>query len=135
MREEVVLYDLVRGDYPKHKGGSFRSKQIFRCYVCTAITNEVFVNGWWGEGTCTLCPHAAVEWHHHIIDYMQAFGRAHPNTGTLIRACTKLAADNIAGKPDKLDVSPVKYVCVYAARELVGKWDILETLRAEHMKG
>lgn len=131
MHEGVVLYDLSTGNYPRAKGSSFRTKQIFRCYVCTATTNEVFVNGWWGEGVCTLCPHAAQVWHHRLIEYLQAFGRAHPLTGRLIRKCTTLAVHNIVGKPDTLDISPVEYVCVYRAHELAGKWDILEQLRRE----
>jgi len=52
----------------------------FKCKVCTAQTKE--------DG---VCAHEDADWHKEIVDCINKRSRAHPETGRLIRAATKLA--------------------------------------------
>lgn len=69
---ETKLYDLRNRDYPNKRGDSFRSLQVFECWVCGALSNEVVMGGWPGYGVRVICPNACECWHHALEDSIKA---------------------------------------------------------------
>lgn len=67
---EIQIYDLEKKDYPKEKGLVIRSKQVFRCHMCLALTNKVTVSYAWMAGYQAFagpyCWHYGEAWHQEI---------------------------------------------------------------------
>ncbi|GEM_PF-1655422 len=66
MSGKVKLYDLRERNYPHKRGDRFRSLQVFECWVCGALSNEVVMGGWPGYGVRVICPSACECWHHEL---------------------------------------------------------------------
>src|SRR3989344_6026162 len=41
LMDGVILFDIREHNYPNRRGDSFRSVQVFECWVCVAVTNFV----------------------------------------------------------------------------------------------
>ena len=67
------LYDLRKRDYPNKRGNHFRSLQVFECWVCGALSNEVVMGGWPGYGIRCICPSATECWHHDLENKINLF--------------------------------------------------------------
>ncbi len=72
MSNKIKLYDLRNRDYPNKRGDVFRSLQVFECYVCGALSNEVVMGGWPGYGVRVICPQSSECWHHALEDKINA---------------------------------------------------------------
>jgi len=79
-RKEIVLYDLRKRNYPNKRGDSFRSLQVFECWVCGVLTNEVVMGGSHGYGVRVICPQSAECWHHELELKVNLLRQPHPKT-------------------------------------------------------
>ncbi len=78
MTQAVKLFDITDEDRP-HKGGDeFRSVQVFKCWVCGALTNKVFLGGGPSWGMRQVCPNAAACWHHELEVKLVWLAKPHP---------------------------------------------------------
>ena len=80
MPETVKLYDLTKSDYPNQRGDSFRSIQVFVCWVCDALSNKVIMGGHPGYGVRAKCPNSAQCWHHEFEEKMLLLREPHPKS-------------------------------------------------------
>lgn len=76
MSSKVTLYDLRQRTYPNKRGDIFRSVQVFECWVCGALSNEVVMGGWPGYGVRVICPQSSECWHHEMEDKIKALDEA-----------------------------------------------------------
>lgn len=76
---EVKLYDIRKRDYPNKRGDSFRSLQVFKCWVCGALTNQVIMGGYLGYGVRAICPQSDQCWHHELEEKIRWLNNPHPN--------------------------------------------------------
>ncbi|RJQ37511.1 hypothetical protein C4552_00545 [Candidatus Parcubacteria bacterium] len=76
----AVLFDLREHAYPSRRGDSFRSLQVFECWVCRAQTNRVVMGGWPGLGVRAPCPNAIECWHHELESTINWSRRPHPES-------------------------------------------------------
>lgn len=72
------LYDLHERNYPNQRGDSFRSLQVFECWVCNGVTNRVVMGGSPGYGVRAPCPNGSECWHHEIEEKIKWSHRPHP---------------------------------------------------------
>lgn len=109
MAEQVKLYDIRRRDYPNQRGDSFRSLQVFECWVCGSVTNRVVMGGYPGYGVRAICPNSAERWHHELDDKIELLGKSHPKSykeelekeiKALQKARAKDIKKDIKGHPD-----------------------------------
>ncbi|MBI5421136.1 MAG: hypothetical protein HZA35_02375 [Parcubacteria group bacterium] len=66
MGENIVLYDMRKKDYPNKRDDTFRTLQVFKCWVCGGLTNRVTMGGYPGYGVATICPNSSECWHHEL---------------------------------------------------------------------
>ena len=77
---KVRIYDLEERNYPNQRGDSFRSLQVFECWVCGALTNWVIMGGSPGYGVRTVCQQSSLEWHHELEDKISLLQKPHPKS-------------------------------------------------------
>ena len=75
-----VLYDIRDRNYPNHRGDEFRSLQVFKCWVCEAMTNRVIIGGYLTSGVRVPCPHSSECWHHEIEEKVRLLNQPHPQS-------------------------------------------------------
>lgn len=80
MSEGVVLYDMRKKDYPNKRGDTFRTLQVFKCWVCCALTNKVVMGGYPGYGCATICPNSSECWHHELERKIKWLRNPHPKS-------------------------------------------------------
>ncbi len=112
----VHLYDIRERNYPSFKGSTFRSVQVFRCWVCGTLTNRIVIGGNFSIGIRTVCPYSSRCWHHELEEKKTMLERPHPRAYrvALEKECSTLLADHhyelrddISGIPDRSLESPV----------------------------
>ena len=57
--KKTRLYDIPLRNYPSQRGDTFRSLQVFKCWVCNALTNKVVMGGYPGYGVRAICPNSS----------------------------------------------------------------------------
>ncbi|MEK7498536.1 MAG: hypothetical protein AAB611_01600 [Patescibacteria group bacterium] len=80
MSEDIVLYDMRKKDYPNKRGDTFRTLQVFKCWVCNALTNRVTMGGYPGYGCATICPNSGECWHHELEEKIKWLKYPHPGS-------------------------------------------------------
>lgn len=80
MTDRITLYDIRKHDYPNKRGDHFRSLQVFECWVCNALTNEVVMGGSMGYGVRAVCPNSAECWHHELEAKIKLLDMPHPKS-------------------------------------------------------
>ncbi len=78
--DDVILYDLRKDNYPSKRGDTFRSLQVFECWVCKAVTNEIIMGGSMGYGVRAVCPNGSKCWHHELEDKVKLLAKPHPKS-------------------------------------------------------
>lgn len=76
MSNEIKLYDIRKHDYPNKRGDNFRSLQVFECWVCGALTNQIIMGGSAGYGKCAICPNSANCWHNELEEQIYLLAKA-----------------------------------------------------------
>ncbi len=74
----VKLYDLDKRDYPNNRGDYFRSRQVYKCWVCGAISNCIVMGGYPGYGVRIVCPSSDCRWHSNLEDKLRWLQNPHP---------------------------------------------------------
>ena len=119
MTSKLTLYDLREQRYPNKRGDTFRSLQVFECWVCGALTNLVIMGGSVGYGVRAVCPNSAECWHHVIEDKLRLSDKPHPTSYKReleteieqLRAARRAKIKNdITGQPDMTLKEPVTNV-------------------------
>jgi len=82
MSEDVVLYDMREKDHPNKRGDVFRTLQVFKCWVCYALTNKVKVTagGYPGYVYVMTCPNSSECWHHELERKIRWLRNPHPKS-------------------------------------------------------
>ncbi|OGN41450.1 MAG: hypothetical protein A2606_01605 [Candidatus Yanofskybacteria bacterium RIFOXYD1_FULL_42_10] len=80
MAKTVKLYDLRERNYPHNRGDKFRSLQIFECWVCGALSNQVIMGGYLGYGVRVVCPNSSECWHHELEEKLKWLEKLYPKS-------------------------------------------------------
>ncbi|MEO6536196.1 MAG: hypothetical protein ABIT47_00755 [Candidatus Paceibacterota bacterium] len=83
MTGHIKIIDLENDLIPElgNKKDTFRSKQVFRCPVCTSLTNNIEIRGGfkgWRASPFPICPHREQEWHVLLRVKIRLSDPAHP---------------------------------------------------------
>lgn len=125
-RNDVKLFDLWEGKYPRNRGDRFRTNQVFRCRTCRTLFNEGFNGGYPGYGLRAICPYHKCHWHQLIEGKLELFDDW--RLPLIVRmtlwmeiVCIRLitafwARNDIIGKPDFNQVEKVFGVSVPRVR-------------------
>ncbi|MBI5152919.1 MAG: hypothetical protein HZA36_00435 [Parcubacteria group bacterium] len=120
MSENAILYDMRKKDYPNKRGDTFRTLQVFKCWVCGGLTNRVVMGGHPGYGVATICPNSSECWHHEIEDKIRWFKYPHPKSykeelkeeiDTMRKEHENHVKHDLEGACDKTLQGDVSHVC------------------------
>ena len=85
MSKKIILYDLRIENFPNEHVFEFRTLQVFKCWVCSALSNNVTrrysistVTGWQGMELSITCPHSSECWHHELYRKVRWL-KSHPH--------------------------------------------------------
>ena len=67
---ECSLYDVLAKDYPRFFGKIFRTKQVFECWVCGALSNAAVSSVVPYQTIQVFCPQSRHCWHHDLEDLL-----------------------------------------------------------------
>ena len=107
--KKTRLYDIPLRNYPSQRGDTFRSLQVFKCWVCNALTNKVVMGGYPGYGVRAICPNSSECWHHELEDKLMRLNKSHPQSyekelqkeiGDIKRLHEKDVKNDLEGNPD-----------------------------------
>ncbi len=122
MGEDIILYDMRKKDYPNKRGDTFRTFQVFKCWVCNALTNKVTMGGYPGFGCATICPNSSECWHHELERKIKWLRNPHPKSykeelqeeiDAEHKENAHLALNDLEGAYDKTLIEGMSNVCSF----------------------
>ena len=119
MIEECLLYDILARDYPMSLGEVFRTRQVFECWVCGALSNAAVASHVPYQAIQVFCPQSQECWHHDLENLLiqETKSSTPEEMGSLKKAIQFIkdrhcgvSLDDIKGSPDLIDRHPVTSV-------------------------
>ena len=112
------LYDLRKRTHPSQ--GTFRTLQVFECWVCGGLTNKLHAYSACpiGYREDTVCPNSGECWHHELEKKLHWLTRSHPKgykaelereIDTMRQQCVKKVKNDLVGKPNLKLKKPVTH--------------------------
>lgn len=98
---KINLYDVEDHDYPNSfKHVSFRTKQVFMCRLCRALTNNVIRINSPGLGVKAICPNQGAIWHVELKEKWE--WNSHPHPESYKKEMVDEIENMVARIPDKI---------------------------------